>query len=180
MKELHNQGFSLLELLLVLMVLGIVAVAAIPSLSSSNHHRLELAAVEIAGAMRFARSEALRSGEPHGFHLQTTEARIRVIGADTSSIPWTPKYDVEHPGVHDFYNINLANHPYSGIDNLARNATFYGNCNNSDLVYFDANGMPWCGDGAGPLLEQYTVTVSLGSLSRVVSLHGITGRVVIQ
>ena len=180
MRELRNKGFSLLELLLVMMLLGIVAVAAIPDLSSGTPERLELAAEEIAGAMRFARSEALRSGEPHGFHLQTTEARIRVMSADTSSTPWAPDYDVGHPGVHDFYDIDLAHHPYSGIDGLARNATFRDNCNNHDLVYFDASGMPWCGDSNGPMLEQYDVTLSFGDQSRVVSLHGLTGRVTVQ
>jgi prepilin-type N-terminal cleavage/methylation domain-containing protein len=180
MKELHNQGFSLLELLLVLMVLGIVAVAAIPDLSSSNPHRLEIAAEEIAGAMRYARSEALRSSEPHGFQLQTTELRIRVVSADTSSYPWTPRYDVEHPGVHDYYDIDLATHPYASVNEISRNAVFHGNCNNPDLVYFDTNGMPWCGDAGGALLEQYEVSLSFGSRSRVVSLHGITGRVTVK
>jgi len=180
MKELHNQGFSLLELLLVLMVLGVVAVAAIPDLSSSNSHRLELASEEIAEAMRYARSEALRSGEPRGFQLQTTEVRIRVVSADTSSNPWTPRYDVEHPGVHNFYDIDLATNPNASIDEMSRNAVFHGNCNNPDLVYFDASGIPWCGDGGGPLLEQYDVTLSFGSRLRVVSLHGITGRVTVR
>ena len=180
MKELHSKGFSLLELLLVLMVLGIVAAAAIPDLSSSDNHRLELAAGEIAGAMRFARSEALRSGDPHGFQLQTTEARIRVISFDTGSNPWTPRYDVGHPGVHNLYDIQLADHPYAGIQSMARNASFHDNCNDPDLIYFDASGTPWCGDGNGPLLEKYDVTLSFGSQSRVVSLYGISGRVTIQ
>ena len=180
MKELHNQGFSLLEVLLVLMVLGIVAVAAVPSLSSSNSYRLELAAEEIAEAMRYARSETLRSGEPRGFQLQTTEVRIRVVSADTSTNPWMPRYDVEHPGVHNFYDIDLATNPYAGIDEMSRNAVFHGNCSNPDLVYFDTNGMPWCGDGGGPLVEQYEVTLSFGSRSRVVSLHGITGQVTVR
>ena len=180
MKELHSKGFSLLELLLVLMVLGIIAVAAIPGLSSGDHHRLELAAGEISGAIRFARSEALRSGQPHGFHLQTTELRIRVISADTGLNPWAPRYDVEHPGVHNFYDIKLADHPYAGIQSMVSNASFHGNCNDPDLIYFDASGVPWCGDGSGPLLERYDVTLSFGSQSHVVSLHGISGRVTIQ
>ena len=180
MRELRSKGFSLLELLLVLMVLGIVAVAAIPDLSSSDQNKLELAAGEIAGAMRFARSEALRSGEPRGFQLQTAESRIRVTSFDASSNPWTPRYDVEHPGVHEFYDIQLAENPLVGIHGMARNAMFHGNCNNPGLIYFDTSGTPWCGDGSGPPLDQYEVTLSFGSQSRVVRLHGITGRVTIQ
>jgi prepilin-type N-terminal cleavage/methylation domain-containing protein len=180
MKELYNQGFSLLELLLVLMILGIVAIAAIPDLSSSNSHRLDLAAEEIAEAIRYARSEALRTSEPRGFQLQTTELRIRVVSIDTSSNPWTPHYDVDHPGVHDYYDIDLATHPYASVSEISRNAVFHGNCNNPDLVYFDTNGMPWCGDTGSSLLEQYEVSLSFGARSRVVSLHGITGRVTVQ
>ena len=180
MKVAPSKGFSLLELLLVLMVLGIVAVAAVPSLSSGDQHRLDLAAAEIAGAMRFSRSEALRTGEPRGIQLQTSESRIRVVSLDTASNPWTPRYDIEHPGEHDFYDIQLAGHPYAGIQNISRNALFHGNCNDPDLIYFDASGTPWCGDGNGPPLDQYDVTLSFGDKSRVVSLHGITGRVTVQ
>ena len=180
MKELHSKGFSLLELLLVLMVLGIVAVAAIPSLSSGDQHRLDFAAAEIAGAMRFSRSESLRSGTPHGCQLQTSESRIRVVSLDTATNPWTPRYDVEHPGDHDYYDIELAGHPYAGIQSMVRNAIFHGNCNDPDLIYFDTSGTPWCGDGSGPLLEQYDVSLSFGAQSRIVSLHGITGRVTVK
>ena len=180
MKELRSKGFSLLELLLVLMMLGIVAVVAIPDFSSSDNHRLEFAAGGIAGAMRFARSEALRSGEPHGFQLQTAESRIRVISFDASSNPWTPRYDVEHPGVHEFYDIQLAENSLAGIHDMDRNALFHGGCNNPDLIYFDTSGTPWCGDGGGPLLKKYDVTLSFHAQSRVVSLHGITGRVTVQ
>jgi type II secretion system protein H len=180
MKEVRSQGFSLLEFLLVLMVLGIVAVAAVPSLSSGDYISLELAAGEIADAMRYARSEALRTGEPRGFQLQTTEARIRVVSADTSSNPWTPRYDVEHPGVHNFYDIDLASHSFARIDGMARNTVFHGNCNNPDLIFFDVGGIPSCGDSGGALVDQYDVKLSLGSQSRVVSLQGITGRVTVQ
>jgi type II secretion system protein H len=180
MKAVRSQGYSLLELLLVLMVLGIVAVAAIPSLPSGDQKRLELAAGEIAAAMRFARSEALRTGKPRGFELQTTEGRIRVVSADSGSNPWTPRYDVEHPGMHDFYDIDLASRSYGVIDGMTRNAVFRGNCNNPDLIFFDTSGMPSCGDSGEALVDLYDVTLSYDSQSRVVSLHGIIGRVTVQ
>jgi type II secretion system protein H len=180
MKEVPSQGFSLLELLLVLILLGIVAVAAVPDLSSGDQKRLELAAGEIAEAMRYARSEALRTAEPRGFQLQTAEARIRVVSADTSSNPWTAGYDVERPGVHNFYDTDLSSRSYAGIDGMTRSAVFHGNCNNADLIFFDALGMPACADNGGALVDQYDVTLSFGSRSRIVSLHGITGRVTVQ
>ena len=47
---------------------GIAAAVAIPDISTTNPNRLDLAAEEIAQAIRFARSESLRTGEIHGVH----------------------------------------------------------------------------------------------------------------
>ena len=58
---LRSRGVTLPELLIVLTILGVAAAVAIPSLSSSNPQTLDLAAEEFANAMRFARSEALRT-----------------------------------------------------------------------------------------------------------------------
>ena len=82
--------------------------------------------------------------------------------------------------MHNFYNIDLASRFYTGIDGITRNAQFHGNCNNPDLIFFDAGGMPSCGVSGGALVDQYDVTLSFGSRSRVVSLYGITGRVTVQ
>ena len=180
MRGAPNQGFSLLELLLVLIILGIVAMVAVPGLPSGDLKRLELAAGEIAGAIRYARSEAIRTGEPKGFQLQSTKPRIRVISLDTSSNPWAPIYDVEHPGVHNYYDIELASNPYTRVDGITRNASFHGTCNNPDLIYFDASGIPSCGDSGSAVVDQYEMTLSYGSQARVISLHGITGRVTVQ
>jgi type IV fimbrial biogenesis protein FimT len=176
----RNRGFTLTEILAVVAILGIVASVAIPSFSSVNPHPLELAAEETANAMRFARSEAMRLGSPIGFRQQSSQQRIRVFRADTGTSPWTLNYDVYHPHSKHLYDIELDSHPFAAADSVSHNRVYRGTCNKPGNVYFDSNGTPRCADPETVLLEQFDITLSLGSHSRVVTLHGISGRVTVQ
>jgi type II secretion system protein H len=180
MRELRSHGVTLVELLVVITILGIVAMVAIPNLPSSNPQTLDLAAEEFANAMRFARSEAIRTGDPRGFRQRSRERRIRVFRPDTGTSPWTPIYDVYHPLNKQLYDINLKNHPFAEADSMTRAVKFRGTCNTPRNIYFDSNGTPWCADPETVPLEQFDVTLTLGGHSRVVTLHGITGRVTVQ
>jgi len=63
MKSRHaSRGFTLLETLVVALLIGILALAAVPLLSSQNPTKLDMAAAEVGNALRFAISEAGRSG----------------------------------------------------------------------------------------------------------------------
>ncbi len=57
-----SRGFTLLETLVVLVLIGIVALAAVPLLSSQDPTKLDVAAAEVGNALRFAISEAERTG----------------------------------------------------------------------------------------------------------------------
>jgi type II secretion system protein H len=177
---LRSRGVTLPELLIVLAILGVVAVAATPFLSSANPHQLDLAVTEFANAMRFARSEAIRTGEPRGFKQQSSTKRIRVFRLDTGTSPWELYYDVYHPLSKQLYDVKLSNHPFAAADTLSDNEVYRGTCNQSGTVYFDRNGTPWCTNPETVPLEQLDVTLTLGGHSRVVTLHGITGRVTVQ
>jgi type II secretion system protein H len=180
MRELRSHGVTLVELLVVITLLGVVAVVAIPSFSSINPQTLDLAAEEFANAMRFARSEAMRTGEPRGFRQRSSTKRIRVFRPDTGTSPWTLNYDVYHPLSKQLYDIELDNHPFAAADSVSRNRTYRGTCNTPRNVYFDSNGVPRCTDPETVFLGEFMVTLTLGAHSRVVTLHGITGRVTVQ
>lgn len=180
MRELRSHGVTLIELLVVVAILGIVAAAAIPNLRSADPQRLDLAAEEFAEAMRFARSEAMRTSEPRGFRQQSAAKRIRVFRPDTGTAPWTLNYDVYHPVSRQLYDVDLDEHPFAYADSLSRSHGFNGACNVNGNVYFDRNGIPRCADPETVLLEQFDVTLTLGPHTRVVTLHGITGRVTVQ
>jgi len=176
----RESGYTLGEILIVVSLLGIVAVVAVPSFSSVDPQPLDLAAEETANAMRFARSEAMRLGRPTGFRQQSSQKRIRVFQADTGTSPWTLNYDVHHPHSKHLYDIELDRHPFAAADTLSHNRVYRGTCMKPANVYFDSNGTPWCAEPETVLLEQFDVTLTLGPHSRVVTLHGISGRVTVQ
>lgn len=176
----RETAYTLVEILIVVSLLGIVAAVAVPNYSSVNPQPLDLAAEEIANAMRFARSEAMRRGAPIGFREQSSQQRIRVFRADTGTAPWTLNYDVHHPLSKHLYDIKLDSHPFAAADSVSHNRVYRGTCDRPRNVYFDNNGSPWCAEPETVLLEQYDVTLTLGSHSRVVTLHGVSGRVTVQ
>ncbi len=175
----NEQGFSLVELLIVISILGVVASVAVPDISTSNVSRLELAATEIADAMRFARSESMK-GSPRAFRQLSDQQRIRVYRPDISTSPWGEIYDVYHPLSKQIYDIKLTSHAFASVDNTSHNRVYRGTCNTSNQIYFDINGTPWCTDPETVLLDQFDVTLTSGSNTRIVTLHGITGRVTVQ
>lgn len=182
-KTLTRQAaFSLLELLIVIALLGLTAIVVTPKISTSNNSKLDLAAEEIAQAMRFARSEAIRTGLPHGFTQQSLAKRIRVSRTNTTTVPWKPIYDVYHPISKKIYDIDLDIHQFAEADNLSSTRIYRDDLciNNKRRVYFDAKGTPWCTDPETVLLQRYEVTLTLGNHTRVVKLHQVTGRVTVQ
>jgi type II secretion system protein H len=179
-KRNTQAGFSLLELSIVVLILGIMALVVIPDSAPSSQQKLDLAAREFAEAMRFARSEAMRLGEPRGFRAQSSQKRIRVFRPDTGTAPWTLVYDVYHPVSKKIYDIDLNTHPFARADSITHNRVYRAVCNLPGQVHFDGTGIPRCTDPETVLLQQFDVTFTLGSYTRVVSLDGITGQVSIQ
>ena len=175
-----EQGYTLVELLVVIMILGVAASVAIPDISTTNPGKLKVAAEEFAQAMRFARSEAIRTGKPHGFRQRSSNKRIRVFSLDTGTSPWTPVYDIRHPLSRQIYDIRLDEHSFAVANSLMRTPIFRGTCNTVRNIYFDGKGIPRCADPETVLLQQFDLTFTLGKLTQVVTLHGITGRVTVQ
>lgn len=180
MRGREEQGYSLVELIIVVVVLAVIAAIAVPATSSSSGKQLDLAASEFAAAMRFARSESIRTGEPHGFRQQSGAKRIRVFRLDTGTSPATLVYDVYHPIDKQLYDIDLNLESLAAADSLNRTAVFRGACNQQGNVYFDGNGTPWCADPGTILVESFEVDLASGVSSRTVTLDAITGRVTVQ
>ena len=157
-----------------------MAAAVVPPFYSSDTSTVDAAAEEFAAAMRFARGEAMRTGDPRGFRQNSSNKRIRVFRLDTGTVPWTKIYDVYHPVSKKLYDIRLDRHSFAGADNVTHNRVFRGVCNTQLEVYFDAGGMPHCADPETVPVDLYQVTLTLGGEQRTVSLDGISGKVTIQ
>lgn len=180
----HQNGITLLELLIVVSILGIVAVAAIPNLASTEPYKLSLAAEEIAEAIRFARSESLRTGETHGIQISQNTQRVVVYKADLSTTPVSQAFVVTHPISKKPYDFNI------NTDRLTANVRIsnaadpfsYATGTRKNLL-FDTAGIPYwivkSTDSTYPL-QDGRVELSDGTRSRVVHVAQLTGRVTVQ
>ncbi|MGI9262645.1 MAG: pilus assembly FimT family protein [Woeseiaceae bacterium] len=174
------RGYTLTELLIVVAIMGLAATVALPSLSAGDAAKVDQVAAEIANSMRFARSESMRLGNARGFRQQSSAKRIRIFRPDTGTTPPTPVYDVYHPIDKHLFDRQFDPQPFGFSGALSHNRVYRGVCNSPGFVYFDVEGTPWCADPVNVLLDRFEVTVTLGSITRVVTLHGITGRVTVQ
>jgi len=182
MKNVYKSqvGYTLVELVITVTIIGIIAAIAVPGFSSNSEQQLQLAAEEFATAMRFARSESMRTGDAYGFRQQSSAKRIRVFRLDLGTSPATRIYDVYHPVDKQLYDIDLNLHSLAAADTLTRSPDYYGTCNITGNVYFDANGTPRCADPDTVLLRNFELRFDLGMQQRTVSVDGVTGRVTVE
>ena len=176
----YQCGYTLVELSLVVLILGIMAAAVVPSFMSAESGKLQVAAEEVAEAMRFARSEAMRLRRPIGFQFSYSQKQILVFRPDTSVVPWTAIFDIYHPVSKKIYSIELDEQFFAATVGGSTVREYRGTCNTKPKIYFDANGIARCLDPNNILLDQYVVILGTGDHTRVVSLEAITGQVTIQ
>ncbi len=175
-----QRGYTLVELVLFFVIVSALATVVLPTLAPGQSIKLDLVATEIADAMRFARVEALRLGVARGFRQESTTKRVRVFSMDTQTTPATLVYDIYHPIDKQIYDKSFEVQPFAFTGDMNHTQTYRGTCNIPENIFFDAGGIPWCADPDDVLLDRFDVTLTLGVDSRVVTLHGLTGRVTIQ
>ena len=174
-------GYTLTELMIVVTILAIVAAIVVPAATSTGSDKqLELVAEEFAAAMRFARSESIRTGKPHGFRFVTNQYRIRVFTADAEVNPWTWVWDVYHPVSKQLYDYTFPADLAGAAMPVVHSPLYRGTCNRQGVVYFDAHGTPWCLEPETILLDAYRLDITTNSGQLSVNLDGITGRVTVQ
>ncbi len=173
-------GYTLVELIITITIIAVIAAIAMPAFSSNSEKRLQEVANEFAAAMRFARAESIRTGEPHGFRFLTNQYRIRVFTADTSANPWTWIWDVYHPVSKQLYDYRFPAALTGAVPPVTHAPVYRGTCDRQGVIYFDASGSPWCLEPETVLLESYRLDLTDGNAQLSVSLDGITGRVTVQ
>lgn len=187
-KSLTNgttSGFTFIEVLVAVMVLGIIVVAATPRLSGADSGRLELAASEVAAAVRFARSEAMRTGEVHAIFVDEANEQVTVEKTDLSSKPASAESILYHPIAKQPFDFNLSKNAATRdvvIDNSTGPFLFPA-VGNQQRLMFDAAGVPVFIDtvvSATYLLSSAEVELAQGELDLGVVVHPFTGRVTIE
>lgn len=182
---MRSQGYSATELLVVTIIIGIIAAAAVPKFSASDLYKLDLAATRVAEAIRFARSESMRTGLVHGVTISQTSQQVTVSEYDLTSDPVSPTVTLRHPLTKQLYDFDFDNDPTT-LGVLISNGTDvfdYTGLGLRKTLLFNANGVPVWVEAAGPTtynLTTGTVELSTGGVQRDVQVAPYTGRVTIQ
>ena len=180
----HQHGFSLLELLIVVTILGVAATVAVPDISTTNITTLDLAADKIAQAIRYARSESLRTGEIHGVQISQNTQRIVVYKADLTTTPVSMAAILYHPLSRQPYDFDVDHSTMtSGVTMTNTLDPFLYAMGRRKNLLFDASGVPiWIVNATSStyILDDGLVQLSYGRDSRSVRVAQITGRVTVQ
>lgn len=185
MRARRKQGYTLLELIIVVAILGLIAAVAVPGLSPGSDEKLRLAAEEVASAIRFARSEARRTGEGHGLTVSQVTQKVTVKKYDLTTAPISALYTLTHPidkQPYDF-NVNTKLSTRGVTISNSQDVFNYTGLGGRRSLIFDANGTPKWIVGSGPttyLLSDGRIELSYGSRQRIVSVAPITGRVTVR
>ena len=185
MRTATQRGYTLLELLVVAIIVGLVASVAIPSSSPVDSAKLDLVAAEVAGALRFARGEALRTGEGHGLTVSQVTQKVTVMKYDLTTAPISTLFTLPHPVNKHPYDFNVSTNPGTEgvIISNSQDVFNYTGLGRRRSLIFDANGTPKWIVGSGPttyMLSDGTIELSYENHQRLVSVAPITGRVTIQ
>jgi len=177
-------GYTLVELSVVVLIMAVVAAAVIRSQTSvDTEQALDAAAEEVAAAFRFARSEAIRSGEPHGVEASTSTQLVRVYRLDTSVSPPVPDYSsVRHPVDKQLYHLDFSTHPLLAPVAMTQVACWWSGLGfPTTFVGFSPSGTPKYDSGFQlHMLNWASITLGAGGETRMISVAPMTGRVTVQ
>jgi len=185
MRAMTERGYTLVELVITVTIIAVIAAIAVPAFSSGSDQRLQLAAKEVASAIRYARSESIRTGEAHGLTISQATQKVTVNKYDLSTAPISVLYTLTHPinkQPYDF-NVNTGSTTKGVTIGNTQDVFNFTGLGGRRSVIFDANGTPKWIVGSGPttyLLSDASVELSYGNQQSTVSLTPITGRVIVQ
>lgn len=182
---IRSRGFTITELLVVVIIIGLLAVVATPALRSSDPAKLDLAATRLAEALRFARSEAMRTGQVHSVQVRHNDEAFAAEKTDLSAEPAGAEFILRHPVTKQLYELDLDTWPpVAGVLIINPLKAFhYQGLGRRQRLMFDAQGLPiYIKPIAG---ETYHLTAGeirlrVGDRQVGVTVEPYTGRVTIQ
>jgi prepilin-type N-terminal cleavage/methylation domain-containing protein len=182
MKNTVATGFTLLETLIAVCILAIVSTVAVPLLSGNDPQKLTVAATETSNLLRFALSEARRTG---GYVLvdgKTVSGRLGLYYSTlTGQVPPTAGTAViNDPLTKRAAVLDVGTNPYSQGVTLTPQFRAGGQARPQLLIgpgLTQMRGFDGAGNDLGALQASSTVQLSYGSQSTTVSINSVTGLV---
>lgn len=167
----RNNGFTLIEIIMVVVILGIAAMIAVPMLSSAADMKVRAAANRLAADLDYAKGMAVthQKGYAVVFDPANESYDIRVEPYGTVNIidnpvrPNTP-YRVDFTTDSNMSQVK--------IDTVAFNSA------TNHTIVFDYLGSPFCGDPVSAL-NSGRITLQAGDFTIYVDIEPMTGYVTI-
>jgi type II secretory pathway pseudopilin PulG len=165
-------------MLIVVTITGLVATLALPALYTDSDEELDAATSEVVGAIRFAHSEAIRTGVPHGVYASFGTQQIRIYRLP---VPGTPIYDVYDPLNKQLYEFDFS----ASVSDVALDSVYFKFKGfifpQSYLGFSGGTGLPKYNDsGTVRMLETAYVRLGYNGAQRTIIISPMTGRVTVQ
>lgn len=180
MHRVRRHGFTLIELTIVVMILAIVAAAlSLGPPTAESQRKVDLAAEEVAMALRFARSEALRVGAARAGAVVTASGRVYAATPDLAAGGVALGSLLMNPFDKRDYDFTVGELPAAAGVEIANSAdpfVYQGLATEQSDVVFDAAGFPFYLEaGVRYPLASGAVTLRHGGAERTVVLSQIGG-----
>lgn len=180
MRRRASPGYTLAELLMVVAILSIVAVIALPAAQLVTEAGADAALDEVALALRFARDDARRSGEPRLVGCDQNAGTLTVGAVDSDKDNSFPSSrTILRPGTNLPYVVAPGAAPAGTAMTLASCSFTFADNASAATVVFDAAGKPVRGIGKGPARDQAlragSIVLGAGTVRRTMNL-AVTGR----
>jgi len=169
---MKRPGFSLLELMMCVLILGIVCLAAAPMVSSMfDDRKLNGAAMEVAGAVKYAQMLAVSRQQVHGVYCDTAGEIVECYENGGYAGGGPVRNQVLDPLTKRQYLLDFdGGGMFRGIDVVS--ADFGAG---RQWVEFDHTGTPV--DMSGSPSDNGTVVLAQGGRAVTVMVKQLTGRV---
>ena len=176
-----HHGYTLYELILVLALAAVFTVVAFPDLRPSQDAKLDLAAAQVAEAIRFAHDEAIRTGDPIYVEIDQNTDRLLIAEADLSGATVVAGTTLRHPIDMKRLDIIVSSAAVTAGVEFTNDPFDYPSGGRQSSVLFDGQGLPFRkAGGSNQLLTVGEIELALGDMQRTVFVAPFTGRVTIQ
>jgi prepilin-type N-terminal cleavage/methylation domain-containing protein len=171
------EGFTLSELLIVVAIIGVVGAVAIPMLSFQNSKKLNVAAVEVGNALRFA-VQGGRAGAYVLVDAKSAPGRLKIVASNAAGADLGPLND---PLTKRSLDIDIAGGAFSAPVSMAPTFMQGGTAYKQLLIGPAGQLQVFDGPSAnmGALQPGSGIVLALGAPSVTVSINETTGFVAI-
>ena len=180
----RSGGYNLIELTVIVSLLGFLATLMVPSAAPYQEQKLDLAATELANALRFTRVEAIRTGQYRAIKINKHTGQVSVglpqlAGGEVTGFQ-SLTYNPIDKKIYEFNANTLSQDVGVRIDPTNAPFTFKNLTGARDTCLFDAEGNPLLiSTGASHALTAGAIVLQNGLATRSIAVS-LVGRVSVQ